>query len=115
MRTHLAALTLFAVIHAAHADAPQTMLAHVIIGHAGAYSATVTKSGDPTKLWVRDGDGWLALELVYLGPDRFHYEIKRGGERPFSMSGVVAPPVGKPLTIGHFPWAEDVKLWLTDR
>jgi hypothetical protein len=117
MRSTLTTLALFVVSTFAHAaaPAPQTVVAHVAIGEGGEYSATVIKSGDPTTLWVRSGDDSLELRLAYFSPDRFHYEIKRNGVRPFNMSGVVSPPVGKPITIGHFPWSEDVKLWLTDR
>lgn len=115
LRSILATLALFAVSRFAHASPPQTVVAHVAIADSGEYSATVIKSGDPTTLWVRTGDGSLELKLAYFGPDRFHYEIKRNGDRAFSLSGVVSPPTGKPFTIGSFPAAQDVKLWLTDR
>lgn len=114
-RSLVATLALFAVSRFAHATPPQTVVAHVAIADSGEYSATVIKSGDPTTLWVRTGDGSLELKLAYFGPDRFHYEIKRNGDRAFSLSGVVSPPTGKPLTIGAFPSSQDVKLWLTDR
>jgi hypothetical protein len=115
VRSVLVTLALFAISRFAHAAPPQTLVAHVAIADSGEFSATVIKSGDPTRLWVRTGDGSLELTLAYFGPDRFHYEIKRNGERAFSMSGVVTPPTGKPLVLGSFPSAQDVKLWLTDR
>ncbi len=111
----LTTLALFAATRFAHAAPPETVVAHVAIADSGEYSATVIKSGDPTTLWVRTGDGSLELKLAYFGPDRFHYEVKRNGNHAFSLSGVVSPPAGKPLTIGAFPAAQDVKLWLTDR
>ena len=114
MRTLLATVALSAVSNFVHASPPQTVVAHVAIGDSGEFDATVIKSGDPTTLWVRSGDGSLELKLAYFGPDRFHYEIKRNGDKAFSLSGVVSPPTGKALTIGHFA-SEDVKLWLTDR
>ncbi len=111
----LTTLALFAATRFAHAAPPETVVAHVAIADSGEYSATVIKSGDPTTLWVRTGDGSLELKLAYFGPDRFHYEVKRNGNHAFSLSGVVSPPAGKPLTIGAFPASQDVKLWLTDR
>lgn len=111
----LTTIALAAATNFAHASPPETVVAHVAIADSGEYSATVIKSGDPTTLWVRTGDGSLELKLAYFGPDRFHYEIKRNGDHAFSLSGVVSPPAGKPLTIGAFPAAQDVKLWLTDR
>lgn len=111
----LTTIALFAVTRFAHAAPPQTVVAHVEVGDAGEYSATVIKTGDPTTLWVHTADGSLELHLAYFGPDRFHYEVKRNGEHAFSLTGVVSPPTDKPLTIGHFPRMQDVKLWLTDR
>ena len=115
LRSLIVTLALFAVTRFAHAAQPQTVVAHVAIADSGEYSATVIKSGDPTTLWVRTNEGSLELKLAFFGPDRFHYEIKRNGERAFSLSGVVSPPMVKPLTIGASPSALDVKLWLTDR
>ena len=115
LRSVLATVALFAVSRFAHASPPQTLVAHVAIADSGEFTATVIKSGDPTTLWVRTADGSLELKLAYFGPDRFHYEVKRNGNHAFSLSGVVSPPTARPLTIGAFPSAQDVKLWLTDR
>jgi hypothetical protein len=115
LRSVLATVALFAVSRFAHASPPQTVVAHIAIADSGEFSATVIKSGDPTTLWVRTGDGSLELKLAYFGPDRFHYEVKRNGNHAFSLSGVVSPPTARPLVIGAFPSAQDVKLWLTDR
>jgi hypothetical protein len=44
--------------------------------------------------------------------------VKRSGERQFNLTGAIAPPYGKPFTIGRFPMGDhrlDVQLWLTDR
>jgi hypothetical protein len=115
LRSVLATVALFAVSRFAHAAPPATVVAHIAIADSGEFTATVIKSGDPTTLWVRTADGSLELKLAYFGPDRFHYEVKRNGNHAFSLSGVVSPPTVKPLTIGAFPSAQDVKLWLTDR
>jgi len=115
MRSLVVTAALCAVTNFVHASPPQTVLAHVAIAGSGEFDATVNKSGDPTTLWVRAGDGSLELKLAYFGPDRFHYEIKRNGDNAFSLSGVVSPPTGKPIVIGMFPSSVDVKLWLTDR
>lgn len=115
MRSLVVTVALSAVANFVHASPPQTMLAHVAIAGSGEFDATVSKSGDPTTLWVRAGDGSLELKLAWFGPDRFHYEIKRNGDNAFSLTGVVSPPTGKPIVIGQFPSSVDVKLWLTDR
>ena len=115
IRSLLVTVSLCAVSSFVHASPPQTVVAHVAIGDSGEFDAIVIRSGDPTTMWVRAGDGSLELKLAFFGPDRFHYEIKRNGDNAFSLSGVVSPPTGKPIVIGMFPSSVDVKLWLTDR
>jgi len=119
IRPLFATLALSALPNFVHASPTQTVVAHVAVGSSGEFDATVIKTGDPTTLWVRAKESSLELKLAYFGPDRFHYEIKRNGDHAFSLSGVVSPPTGKPLTIGYFPSedvkAEEIKLWLTDR
>jgi hypothetical protein len=118
IRTLVATFALSAVANFVHASPPPVVVAHIALGDSGEFDATVIStgdlhSGDPTLLWVGSRDGSIEIKLAFYSHDRFHYEIKRNGEKSFSLSGVVTPPMGKPLVIGHFPPSQDIKLWLT--
>jgi hypothetical protein len=116
----LSTLALVAVanlVQVVHAAEPATVQAHVTLSDLGEYAATVSKSGEPTSLWVHAGDESVELRIQFQDSSRLRYEVKRNGGRQFNLTGAIAPPYGKPFTIGRFPMGDhrvDVQLWLTD-
>ncbi|MDB4970493.1 MAG: hypothetical protein JWN44_6182 [Myxococcales bacterium] len=114
----LAVVAASSFVQVVHAAEPATAQAHVSVSDVGEYAATVSKSGEPTSLWVRAGGESVELRIQFHDSSRLHYEIKRSGDRQFNLTGAITPPYGKAYTIGHFPAGSsivDIKLWLTDR
>ncbi|HEY1585429.1 MAG TPA: hypothetical protein VGH63_07040, partial [Polyangia bacterium] len=67
------------------------------------------------QLFVRNGEDSVDIRIRLWDPTRLRYEVKRSGQKLFQLAGELPPTVGHPFTLGHFPQAGDVKLWLTDR
>lgn len=114
----LPALALVAASTVARAAEPAaanaTVVAHVQLPELGEYALTLGRNAE-AQLFVRNGDDSVDIRIRLWDAQRLRYEVKRSGARLFQLQGELPPTVGRAFTLGHFPQAGDVKLWLTDR
>lgn len=112
----LALVAASAVARAAEpADAAgPTVVAHVQLPELGEYAVTLGRNAE-AQLFVRTGDDSVDIRIRLWDASRLRYEVKRSGHKLFQLSGELPPTVGRAFTLGHFPQAGDVKLWLTER
>ncbi|HXU67911.1 MAG TPA: hypothetical protein VN947_01215 [Polyangia bacterium] len=111
-------LALFALLAGsnAHADSSSAIV-HVGLSDGGQYDVTVARDGMPTTLMVRDGSDAVEIHLRFADAGKLRYDIKRSGNRPFSLEGETVPPRGRPALLGHLPFGRnacDVLLRATD-
>jgi hypothetical protein len=111
-------LALFALIAASNARAdPASAVVHVGLSDGGQYDLTVARDGMPTMLTVRDGNEAVELHLRFVDGGKLRYDVKRSGDRPFSLEGEATPARGRPTLLGHLPFGRaacDVRLRVTD-
>ena len=111
-------LALLAMLAAPQARAdPPSAIVHVGLSDGGQYDVTVARDGMPTTLTVRDGSEAVEIHLRFADAGKLRYDIKRSGDRPFSLEGETVPPRGRPSLLGHLPFGHtacDVRLRATD-
>ena len=115
MKLVLAVFALFAATNA-RADS-QSAVVHLGFSDGGQYDVTVARDGMPTQLTVRDGSEAIEIRLRFADAGKLRYDIKRSGDRPFSLEGETVPPRGRPALLGHLPFGHnacDVRLRATD-
>ncbi|MCA1664372.1 MAG: hypothetical protein LC659_08910 [Myxococcales bacterium] len=115
----LPALALVAASTVARAAEPAggagpIVVAHVQLPELGEYAVTLGRNAE-AQLFVRNGDDSVDIRIRVWDATRLHYEVKRSGQRLFQLQGELPPTIGRPFTLGQFPQAGDVKLWLTDK
>jgi hypothetical protein len=115
----LPALALVAASTVARATEPvggagPTVVAHVQLPELGEYALTLGRNAE-AQLFVRNGDDSVDIRIRVWDATRLRYEVKRSGQKLFQLQGELPPTVGRAFTLGHFPQAGDVKLWLTDK
>lgn len=114
----LPALALVAASTVARATEPAppsaTVVAHVQLPELGEYAVTLGRNAE-AQLFVRSGDDSVDIRIRLWDATRLRYEVKRSGQKLFQLQGELPPTVGRAFTLGHFPQAGDVKLWLTEK
>jgi hypothetical protein len=115
----LPALALVAASTVARATEPaggagSTVVAHVQLPELGEYAVTLGRNAE-AQLFVRNGDDSVDIRIRLWDATRLRYEVKRSGQKLFQLQGELPPTVGRAFTLGHFPQAGDVKLWLTEK
>ena len=112
-------LAVFALVRRhrhAHADS-QIAVVHLGLSDGGQYDVTVARDGTPTMLTARDGNEAIEIHLRFADAGKLRYDVKRSGDRPFSLEGETVPPRGRPALLGHLPFSHgacDVRLRVTD-
>ena len=115
MKLVLAALALVAASNA-HADSPIAVV-HLGLSDGGQYDVTVARDGTQTNLTARDGNEAVEIHLRFADAGKLRYDVKRSGDRPFSLEGETVPSRGRPALLGHLPFSRtacDVRLRVTD-
>ena len=95
----------------------KALIVHVGLSDGGQYDVTVASDGTPTTLTMREGNEAVELHLRFADAGKLRYEIKRAGDRPFSIEGETVPPRGRPSLLGHLPFGRaacDVRVRVTD-
>jgi hypothetical protein len=117
MKLVLAAVfALFAATNDARADS-QSAVVHLGLSDGGQYDITVARDGMPTMLTARDGNEAIEIHLRFADAGKLRYDVKRSGDRPFSLEGETVPPRGRPALLGHLPFSHgacDVRVRVTD-
>jgi hypothetical protein len=116
MKLVLPILALLVAAHGARAD-PQSAVILVGLSDGGHYSLVVARDGIPTNLTVRDGNEAVEIRLRFADGGKLRYDIKRSGDRPFSLEGETIPPHFRSGFIGHLPFGKsacDVRISSTD-
>ena len=112
-------LALLAIIASSNARADNaSAVVHVALSDGAQYDVTVARDGTPTHLVARDGAIAIELHFRFVDGGKLRYEVKRSGDRPFSLEGETIPPRGRPAVIGHLPFGRgdacEVRLRATD-